>query len=139
MSHSPSTRQPLVDHAVLARLRSDLQPDPGACDSFIRNYIRLLPHRLDNLSRAAESMDADAAMDAVLSLKTSSMMVGASRLGVLAGDLEQRLRMSPTGPGPDPAPWTSMFLTHLDGIRDATAVTTARLASLTSRCTRSQG
>jgi histidine phosphotransfer protein HptB len=74
-------------------------------------------------------------MDAVLSLKTSSLMVGASRLGVLAGDLEQRLRMSPTGPGPHSAPWTSMFQTHLDSIRDATAVTTARLAALVSRRT----
>ncbi|MBT2551555.1 Hpt domain-containing protein [Arthrobacter sp. ISL-5] len=133
MNDSQRTRQPLVDGAILARLREELQPDPWICDRFIHNYIRLLPARLDSLDRAMESLDSEAALDAVLSLKTSSLMVGASRLGVLAGDLEWKLRLCPPGPGPGSAPSASVFLTHLESIRDCTAGTIARLESQTTK------
>ncbi|MGA8791256.1 MAG: Hpt domain-containing protein [Paenarthrobacter sp.] len=90
-------RQLMVDPAVLTRLREELQPDIGFCENFVQDYLALLSVRLDRLRRAVETMDHEAAMDAVLSLKTSSQMVGACRLGDLAGELEVELRAKASG------------------------------------------
>ena len=98
--------QPYVDLTVLQTLRSELEPDPDYCTVFVNSYIRQLPRRLDRLRHAVEAMDLDAAMDAVLSVKTSSQMVGAAYLGTLAGQLETILRHLETHsgiPGEHPA------------------------------------
>jgi len=58
--------------------------------------------------------DQEAAIDAVLSLKSSSLMVGASRLGALAGALEWELRAA--GPWLCPAPAASAVRTILKSI-----------------------
>ncbi|MCA4133935.1 Hpt domain-containing protein [Arthrobacter sp. M4] len=54
-----------------------------------------LPVRINRLHSALCSADSHAAMDAVLSLKTSSRMVGAVCLGSLASELETQLRTIP--------------------------------------------
>lgn len=125
MNESPHPRHPLVDPAVLARLRDELQPGSGICEVFVNNYIALLPLRLDRLHRAVESMDTEAAMDAVLSLKTSSLMVGACRLGALAGDLEAELQDACARP----APPTSAVRNVLETIDACTAATLAGLSA----------
>jgi histidine phosphotransfer protein HptB len=51
-----------------------------------------MPQRLQRVRLALTTGDLTGAMDAVLSLKTSSQMVGAERLAALALDLEQSLR-----------------------------------------------
>jgi HPt (histidine-containing phosphotransfer) domain-containing protein len=84
--------QPYVDPSVLQTLRCELEPDAEYCTVFVNSYIQQLPRRLDRLRHAVEAMDLDAAMDAVLSVKTSSMMVGAAYLGMLADELETILR-----------------------------------------------
>lgn len=125
MNESPHPDRPLVDPAILARLRDELQPGPGICEVFINDYIALLPRRLNRLHQAVECMDLKAAMDAVLSLKTSSLMVGASCLGSLAAELESELRSA--GPGPGTAPPASAFLTTLETIGARAAGTIAGL------------
>lgn len=128
MAESPHTQLPIVDQAILERLREDVNPE--VYEGFIRDYLRLLPRRLDRLGQAVQSMDYEAAMDAVLSLKTSSLMVGASRLGALAGDLEAALKTA--GTGPDALPWDPAFQARLEIIRDCATATTARLSTETS-------
>jgi HPt (histidine-containing phosphotransfer) domain-containing protein len=93
-----------VDPTVLAELRSELAAAPEICEAFISDYIALLPRRVARLRRSVESMDFEAATDAVLSLKTSSRMVGAACLGSLAEELQSSLPLlngdasSQTGP-----------------------------------------
>lgn len=96
---SNDARQPFVDLTVIETLRSELQPDAGYCLVFVNSYIQQLPRRLDRLRHAVEAMDVDAAMDAVLSIKTSSRMVGAAYLGTLADELEFVLRYFAARPG----------------------------------------
>jgi HPt (histidine-containing phosphotransfer) domain-containing protein len=83
---------PLLDPSVLERLREELEDDEGVWKVFVQNFIAHLPERNENLRQALTTGDVKGAMDAVLSLKTSSQMVGAERLADLAIDLEQALR-----------------------------------------------
>lgn len=88
-------RLPLVDQRVLRRLRAELGSDADYTDTFVSNYLNQLPLRISRLHTALCSADSHAAMDAVLSLKTSSRMVGAACLGALAAELETLLRSIP--------------------------------------------
>jgi HPt (histidine-containing phosphotransfer) domain-containing protein len=90
--------QPYVDPSVLQTLRCELEPDAEYCTVFVNSYIQQLPRRLDRLRHAVEAMDLDAALDAVLSVKTSSMMVGAAYLSTLADELETILKHLETHP-----------------------------------------
>jgi histidine phosphotransfer protein HptB len=82
----------LLDQAVLDRLRDELDDDDGVWKVFVQNFIALLPGRIERLRLTLTTGDLAGAMDAVLSLKTSSQMVGAERLAALALDLERSLR-----------------------------------------------
>jgi HPt (histidine-containing phosphotransfer) domain-containing protein len=92
MTPSDDSGWPLVDHTVLDRLREDLGEDEGYCRVFVGNFINYLPHRIGRLRLALTSGDLDGSVDAVLSLKTSSQMVGAERLAGLAIALEGEIR-----------------------------------------------
>lgn len=83
---------PLLDPAVLERLRGELEDDEGVWKVFVEAFIAQMPRRLQNVRLTLTTGDLAGAMDAVLSLKTSSQMVGAERLAGLAADLEQSLR-----------------------------------------------
>ncbi|QDG68025.1 MULTISPECIES: Hpt domain-containing protein [unclassified Pseudarthrobacter] len=83
---------PLLDPDVLDRLRTELEDDDGVWKVFVQNFIEYLPHRTEKLRLTLTTGDLAGAMDAVLSLKTSSQMVGAERLAGLAMELEQALR-----------------------------------------------
>ena len=85
----------LVDPAVLRELQAELGGNHGAVGELVRNYITLLPARLDRLRGAVDALDKEEGLDAVLSLKTSSAMVGARRLSLLAAELEVRIRLFP--------------------------------------------
>lgn len=63
---------------------------------FVANFIRCFPQRLEKLRLALTTGDLDSALDAVLSLKTSSQMIGADRLASLAATLEVNLRSDST-------------------------------------------
>ena len=92
MTQSDDAGRPLVDQSVLDRLREELDEDEGYCTVFVGNFIDYLPLRIGRLRLALTTGDLDGAVDAVLSLKTSSQMVGAERLAGLAMDLESAIR-----------------------------------------------
>jgi len=64
---------------------------------FARDYTRMWDQRYRSLASALERGDLAGSMDAVLSLKTSSAMVGGLRLAQLAGELENALRAGDIG------------------------------------------
>lgn len=92
VSASDDAPRPLVDQSVLDRLREELAEDEGYCRVFVDNFIECLPERIDRLRLALTTGDLEGSADAVLSLKTSSQMVGAERLAGLAMDLEGAIR-----------------------------------------------
>lgn len=83
---------PLLDPAVLERLRDELEDDEGVWKVFVEAFIAQMPQRLQKVRLALTTGDLPGGMDAVLSLKTSSQMVGAERLAGLAMDLERSIR-----------------------------------------------
>jgi HPt (histidine-containing phosphotransfer) domain-containing protein len=83
---------PLLDGAVLQKLQEGLD-DEDVCKVFVQNFIALLPARAEKVRRTLTTGDLRGALDAVLSLKSSSQMVGAERLAEFATDLEHSLRV----------------------------------------------
>lgn len=81
---------PLLDHLVLKELTEDV--GPKAATAFAREFSAMWPRRRDALASALVHADPEAAMDAILSLRVSSAMVGARRLEELAAHLETSLR-----------------------------------------------
>lgn len=82
---------PLVSFYVLAALEEELG-DRVVCRRFVENYVNLWESRYRRLCSAVTTQDVDRALDAVLSLKISSRMVGAVRLHQLACVEEDELR-----------------------------------------------
>ncbi|KRE91889.1 hypothetical protein [Arthrobacter sp. Soil764] len=80
----------LVDPAVLARLRAELDDDEGWL-LFLESFLAQLPLRIQKLRTGLLTADHGLAMDAVLSLKISSQMVGAERLAGMAIQLQGSL------------------------------------------------
>ncbi|ABM09252.1 HPt (histidine-containing phosphotransfer) domain-containing protein [Pseudarthrobacter sp. PvP004] len=95
MSEYDECTDALVDRTVLTELQAELGGDQAIIGAFVRNYIALLPWRVSRLHRALEKLDIEDAMDAVLSLKTSSHMVGAICMNRLAEELEISIRLLP--------------------------------------------
>jgi HPt (histidine-containing phosphotransfer) domain-containing protein len=83
---------PLLDGAVLQKLQEGLD-DEDVCKVFVQYFIALLPARAEKVRRTLTTGDLRGALDAVLSLKSSSQMVGAERLAEFATDLEHSLRV----------------------------------------------
>lgn len=89
----PADAARLVDRSVLDRLGKELDDGgEGYMKTFVANFITCLPGRIERLRLALTTGDLEAAVDAVLSLKTSSQMVGAERLALLVMDLEAEMR-----------------------------------------------
>jgi HPt (histidine-containing phosphotransfer) domain-containing protein len=82
---------PLLDPKVLDKFRKDLDGFE-VWSAFVQNFLSALPLRIETLRLTLTTGDAGGAMDAVLSLKTASQMVGASRLAALAHELEMAQR-----------------------------------------------
>lgn len=79
------------DHTSVARLADDAGSRRFALH-VVGTYERMLPHRVERIVAATTSGDQEAAMDAALSLKVSSHLVGATHLAELAIGVEQCLR-----------------------------------------------
>ncbi|MDQ0212103.1 signal peptidase I [Arthrobacter bambusae] len=84
---------PAFDRRPLKRLAREMKSKEAA-EKFAAAYARLLPQRVDKISHALSSGDSNLAMDAVLSLKTSSSMVGALRMEQHCVRLEHALVMT---------------------------------------------
>lgn len=82
---------PLVDPAVLEDLEEQLA-GPDIASRFARDYAGMWGQRQRCLQAAVERQDRAAALDAVISLKVSSAMVGGVRLARLAERLEVTIR-----------------------------------------------
>jgi hypothetical protein len=82
---------PLLDLSVLRQLEDELG-DRGIARTFANEYIRIWDKRIRKLTHSVEYNDPDAAMDAVLSVKNSSFMVGASLLAALAVEFQRIIR-----------------------------------------------
>lgn len=81
---------PVLDPAPLLHLVEDVGLE--AAQGFFRTYLQLLPVRTVKLACTLFSEDRDEALDAVLSLKTTSDMIGAMRLASVCNDFAVRLR-----------------------------------------------
>jgi HPt (histidine-containing phosphotransfer) domain-containing protein len=114
---------PLLDPAVLVRLREELDDDEGVWKVFVQNFIAHLPERTERLRQTLTTGDLRGAIDAVLSLKTSSQMVGAERLAGLAMDLEQDIRRDTRDTDPAVA-LPQLAAAHLRRIKQCSRQTT---------------
>lgn len=81
----------VLDRDVLVRLGSDIQ-DCEFAISFASRYCSMLTTRVQRIVDALKVGDFVAAMDAVLSLKTSSTTVGTHELARLAREVEMGVR-----------------------------------------------
>jgi hypothetical protein len=86
-----SGEPPLLDTAVLEDLEEQLGSQEIA-SNFARDYARLWVQRQGNLVAAVEREDHERSLDAVISLKVSSAMVGGVRMALLAETVEAFIR-----------------------------------------------
>jgi histidine phosphotransfer protein HptB len=96
----PTAAAPIIDERVLAQLEEELE-DRHVMTEFLRRYLRLLDPRLQRLDHALAVQDPAMLMDALLSLKTSSMMAGAMALAQAATTVHDRY----FAPAPTPEAW----------------------------------
>ncbi|MFF1382459.1 Hpt domain-containing protein [Arthrobacter sp. NPDC058288] len=82
---------PLVDLLVLQDLESQLA-QPAIARKFALDYIEIWEQRFLNLTNAIIDQDLTTALDAAISLKIGSAMVGGLRLARLAEDIESVIR-----------------------------------------------
>lgn len=82
---------PLLDDQALHDLEQQLE-DSTAARSFARDFISIWDERYAKLSTAVLGGYQTASLDAVLSVKIASAMVGAARLAKHAQDLEEAIR-----------------------------------------------
>lgn len=76
----PQERSPLVNMAQLEYLEDSLGGETSLSRAFVSNYVEMWTGRFQRLSTAILAEDLDDAIDAALSLCTSSHMVGAEQL-----------------------------------------------------------
>ena len=87
MSTMTMTRPPPVCTETLSSLEESLLGERTLCLQFVYRYIDMWPHRFERIYDAVMASHSDDAMDAALSLRSASMMVGAARLGELSTEL----------------------------------------------------
>jgi hypothetical protein len=87
----PGAELPLVDLAVLQDLSAQLA-HPAVAQNFARDYATLWTQRYQRLAAAMDRQDFAGALDAVISMKIASAMVGGLRLSRLAERLEGFIR-----------------------------------------------
>ena len=78
---------PLVCAETLQDLEESLFGEQSLCRNFVCRYIDMWPGRFERINDAVVTQHHEDAMDAALSLRSSSMMVGAQRLGDLTTEL----------------------------------------------------
>jgi hypothetical protein len=89
------------EHIDVARLRGltrELTNDPSACVRFIQDYIDAWEHRQARVATAVDRLAIDDALAALLTLSTSSAMLGADGLSAAARALYAEARQMGTIP-----------------------------------------
>ncbi len=87
-----------IDVSRITRLASELTNDASACLRFIDDYINAWEHRHARVATAVDRLVIDDALAALLSLSTSSAMLGAEGLSAAARALHSEARMLGTVP-----------------------------------------
>lgn len=82
---------PAFDVAALTRMADDVDDHAFTC-VFAARYRQMLSDRVDRILAALVKGDVDAALDATLSLKVSSVTVGTCELADLAHVIEDNVR-----------------------------------------------
>ena len=72
---------PLVCLETLRSLEESLDGERDLSRNFVRRFVHMWPDRFARIHDAITNNDHEVAMDAVLSLRSASVMVGATRLG----------------------------------------------------------
>jgi hypothetical protein len=73
-----------------------LGPGEAAMDRFVADYLQLLDGRLDTIRRCLDDSDIEGARVAVMSLESSSLMLGGASLAACLGELRGQLDLGPT-------------------------------------------
>lgn len=89
---------PLVDSGILQDLEEQLNGAELAL-RFASDYAAMWDQRYTRLAAAVENQDRDSALDAIISLRITSAMVGGLRLARLAEVLESVIRQGDFGQG----------------------------------------
>jgi hypothetical protein len=84
--------KPALDAQHLEKLAEESSWE--VAESFVADYTALLPQRVDRIVRTVTVRDQDIAMDASMSLKTTSWLAGALRMNQLCRELELALALS---------------------------------------------
>lgn len=87
----PEQAKPVLEASRFHKLAEDCEKFEDAVN-FLATYRQLLPHRVSRILSALRNEDADAALDAILSLKTSSSMTGALQMEHNCRRLQDGLR-----------------------------------------------
>ena len=82
---------PVFDPGAVTALTGDAG-DPAFANVFVGKFRSLLPQRVKRIAMTLCSDDLDEALDAVLSLKVSSCLIGAGELCLIGRTLEAHLR-----------------------------------------------
>lgn len=83
---------PLFDDTALDELLESLDHDHDALAGFLSAFVGQWPDRLARIDDRIRANDPDGALTAVLSLKVSSQMIGATQLTSLSSELEHIVR-----------------------------------------------
>jgi HPt (histidine-containing phosphotransfer) domain-containing protein len=89
-----------VEPEVLAELEAELE-GPELARKFARDYAALWDQRFSRLAAAVRAGDRPDALDAIISLRTASAMVGGVRLAMQARSLESAIRRDDFARGQD--------------------------------------
>ena len=87
-----------IDVSRISGLTRELADDASACLRFVDDYIRAWEHRQARVAGAVERLAIDDALAALLSLSTSSAMIGADSLSAAAKALYSEARSIGTIP-----------------------------------------
>jgi hypothetical protein len=84
--------KPTLDDQHLQRLSEEASVE--AAEEFATDYVVLLPRRVERIVRNVSVRDRDMAMDASLSLKSTSWLAGALRMNQLCRELELAIALA---------------------------------------------
>jgi hypothetical protein len=88
-----------IDADRITRLARDLVGDLPSCVRFVDDFVAALGGRIARIQRAVDLGDLDDALASLLSLSTSSAMIGAAMLSEAARDLHAEASLSHALPG----------------------------------------
>lgn len=89
----PAGHPHLIDGRALSELLTALDNDEDAVVHFVSTFVQQWPERLRRIADRIRARDTVGAVTAVLSIRVSSQILGASELTSLSTELEHLVRM----------------------------------------------